>query len=331
PDSHRELLPAFPAETGPGVPDAAPPGALAAFCRAALLEAVRGDGPSREAPAGGLLGRVAAAISFDRSSEGCGIRFQQTPLTDLETFVRRVRDAWSTTEGNARDAGVRARGLRAAEHVLSHLPQGGGVTTRELARALARLDLRLPEEELARFCEDGVRIGLVVRGGDGAERCYATAPAIRLEEGEAELAFRAIASGIEIDLERTGLDALLQLAAVSRVDVLGARLRLSPDVAVLGRAAPRFASIKPLGAVRAASAVFREALERVEKRHGTLLLHDGLLLLRIEDLGFRTLLSHRFEGRVRSLEGAYMAAPLALARAIERLARQEGYSPRRVT
>ena len=82
--------------------------------------------------------------------------------------------------------------------------------------------------------------------------------------------------------------------------------------------------------MRASSPAFDRALDRVERRHGRLLVHEGLLLLRIEDLGFRTLLAHRLGGSIRSLGGVYLAAPRGLAPEVEKLARKEGFAPRRV-
>ena len=69
----------------------------------------------------------------------------------------------------------------------------------------------------------------------------------------------------------------------------------------------------------------------MEKRHEKLLLHTGLLLLRIDDLGLRTLLAHRLGDAVHSLDGPYMAVPQALAAKVEQLVKKEGYSPRRIS
>jgi hypothetical protein len=322
PESHRELLPPFPAETQPF---AAPPAAgesLAGFCRSALRAALPGEG-GRAAPPEGLLGEVASAISFENGV----ITLDGRPLHDLKAFARRVRRKWTTPGSSPKE---RLSPRLAAEHILNHLPAGRGITAAALSSALESLQLSLSEEEAERFCEDGCRIGLAVAGGGGNSRSYATARDAASQDG-GELGFSADEEGIDADLEHSGMDALLELAALSKAQVRRGRLRLSPDLVLLGRAAARLASLASVARVRASSDAFRAAIEQVEERHGKVLLHEGLLLLRVEDLGLRTLLSHRFGSDIRALEGPYLAAPRRLGAELEKVVRKEGYSPRRVS
>jgi hypothetical protein len=185
------------------------------------------------------------------------------------------------------------------------------------------------ENQLSAFCEDGYAAGLLWRGGDKASRCYAGVPR-RDVDADRALSFRPTKEGIAVDLDRSGLAPLLELAAVSHVRAVKGNLCLVPDVLLLGRAATRLKAMAPLRDVRSASAVFDKAARYVEEKHGTLFLHEGLVVLRIEDLGFRTLLAHELSG-IRALGGPYLAAPQALLTHVEMLARREGFAPRKMT
>ncbi len=128
-----------------------------------------------------------------------------------------------------------------------------------------------------------------------------------------------------VDPVRSAVTPLLELATVSRTESVKGELFLRPDVVRLGRAAPRLASLTALGEVRAACAAFDKAVRQVEKRRGEIVLHDGLLVLRIDDLGLRTLLRQRLGSALRELGGAYLAAPRGLAKEVEKVVREEGY------
>lgn len=317
PDLHRPLLPPYPVATQP-LSEAVEPGRSLRFCRNALRAAVRLAGSRRAPGPEGLLDRIASAISFDEGT----IRVGGAQVVDAATFLRQVRADWAS--GGAK----KGRGtFRAAEHVLSHLPSGHGVSVDDLRSALSRIGHSVSATDLTRFCEEGMEAGFLAQEGG----CYRALPDHGDAEGDQALAFRAEQRGIEVELERTGLGPLLELASLSRVEAGADALRLTPDIVLLGRVAERLGSFPALRRVRGSSPAFEQALEHVERRHGRLLLHEGLLVLRVDDLGLRTSLSRQLGAGVRSLGGPYLAVPRGMTAQVEKLVRKEGFSPRRIS
>lgn len=317
PEAHRPLLPPYPTATQP-LSETIEPGRSLRFCRETLRSAVRASGSKRPSDSEGLLDRIASTLSFDEGRLLVG----GSEARDAVTFLHRVRAAWAT--GGAKSL---RPVFRAAEHVLSHLESGRGVTVNDLRAALSRIGRPVSASDLTRFCEDGHEAGFLAE-----ERgCYCALPDRGDAEGDEALAFRAEKRGIEVDLERTGLGPLLELASVSRVEPAAGALRLIPDIVLLGRAAARLGSLQALSRVRGSSPAFEQAADHVERRHGKLIVHEGLVVLRVDDLGLRTSLSRRLSAGVRALGGPYLAAPRGLAEQVEKLIRKEGFSPRRMS
>lgn len=317
PEVHHSALPPYPVDTVPlgDDPWSRDP---AAFCREVLRAAVRGE----DATPDGFLGRVASATVLGEGP----IRLRQAAVTDLASFLVRVRKEWA-----AGRSGKTASALRATVHIVSHLPPGRGVTVKQVRAALSRIDLVLSAKAIGEQLESGCAAGLVVRGGDTNDPCYRVPDASRPARGDGPLVFREIDDGVRVDLRKTGLDSFLGLAAVCRTKHSGAGLALAPHPVLLGRLASDIASIPALAEVRAACPAFEKAAANAEKRHGKLVLHEGLLVLRVEDPGMRALLTRVLGDGVRHVAGSYMVAPRGLAAKVEKLAKKEGFTPRRVT
>ncbi len=317
PEAHRPLLPPFPAPTQP-LSAAVEPGRSLRFCREAIREAARRASSRPASVSEGLLDRIASIISFDEGRlliGGSGAR-------DAAAFLRKVRALWAA--GGAKSCRL---AFRAAGHVLSHVATGRGVTVNDLRGALSRMGLKASDDDLARFCEEGHQAGFLA----GERGCYRALPDPGEGGNEEELSFGEVKGGIEVDLDRTGLGPLLELASVSRVEPVGGALRLIPNVVLLGRAGDGLGALPALRRVRGSSAAFEQAADHVERRHGRLILHEGLLVLRIEDPALRTSLSRRLGEGIRSLGGPYLAAPRGLAEQAEKLVRKEGFSLRRMS
>jgi len=324
---HRSALPPFPlpSQSLGSQPEA---GDLPAFCAQALQAAVHQASGSAAASPTGLLEQVAALISL----EGGRLRYGELRTLDWPSLSQQVRGLWAEGPKGPGKARSGRDSFRAAAHILSHLPPGAGATVADLRAAVARLDVAskpVTEKQLDQLCEDGVAAGLLRRGHDQAPACYAAVP--QHDAGaDGRLVFTPTKDAIAIDLGRSALAPLLELAALSNVQAVEGSLRLAPDALRLGRAAPRLSAVAALQKVRSASAPFDQAVRRAEEKHGKLILHQGLVVFRIEDLGFRTLLTHRV-GSIRPLGGPYLAAPRAVVPKVEELARKEGFALRRAS
>jgi hypothetical protein len=325
-EEHRPLVPPFPLPARP-LGDGATSARPLDVCRKALMLAVlQAKRPAAGKPAT-TLHRLAAKVSF---AEG-QLSLAGSHSWDAARLSAWVRQTWADgwpAPAKRRYTHPFQSSLRAAAHLLAGVPSGHGLTLSALGTGLDKLGLGLETEDLAPFLVDGADCGFLARGGPALQPVYA-ASVPELEDRA--LAFETVPDGIRIDLETTGLPPLVELAAVCRATPDEACLTLRPDLAKLGRAWPHFQDSPILTAVAKRSPAFAGAVEHVRARHGRLLLHEGLLVIRAEDLGFRTLVLAKLGDAVRSLGGAFLALPAGLAREVETLARKEGFAPRRLS
>lgn len=337
PEALHSFLPPYPVDTLP-LRDAAVAGDPSRFFIQALRAAIgepsgksggksggkakaKSGDESADPPSGRsrrLLDRLAAAISFD----GGGLLLGKAPVPTASALAR-LRREWL---GEGRKS---YRAFRAAAHILAHLPPERGLAEDELREALSRIGLDAAAGEVGQFLEDGFEAGFLERG---AGPVYAAAKVAPPGKKVAPAFFaRPTADGVEVDLDRTDLGPLLDLAAVSRVEAASGALRLVPDIVLLGRAAERLPALEVLLRARACSRAFDQAAAHVEKVHGSLIVHEGLVVLRVEDLGLRTLLARQIGPGLRQLGGPYLAIPRALAGEVEKIVRKEGFAPRPVS
>lgn len=300
PGPFRPFLPPFPLPTRP-LADPGAAGSALPLLRRALLGAT--------GPADSLAQRLSDRLGPKEGHLNTG-----GGLADL---LKTAQGLW--TEGPA------WRG--AAHHILGHLPGGRGATLPALLGALARLGHKADEQDVACFCREGVEAGLLV--ADPEFTCFRTAG--RALEGDGPLAFTAGERGIDVDLRKTGLGPLLELAPLCTVAPTRKGLLLAPDLARLGRAVPDLDRMDVLATVQKRSVSFRRAVDHVRSRHGGLLLHEGLALARVDDAGLRALLARQLQDRVRSLGGPWLAVLPSAVPEMEKLVRKQGLATRRVS
>lgn len=323
PDVHGPLLPPYPVPAQPMANDIHPSNSLD-FCRAVLKEAVRQTDTAHPDARDGFLGRISSSITFEQGN----IRVGKHAVRDATAFLSQIRTVWIKLGAASGKSGAN---FRAADYILSHLSEKAGVTVADLGEVLSRIGLRTAADELTRFCQQGCQAGFLVGRRDGCNTRYRGVPDADAIRQDGPLVFSAHEHRIQVDLERTGLGPLLELATISRVEPDQGRLHIRPDILLLGRMASRLGSMPVLNQVCKACAAFTEAVKHVQSRHEKLILHEGLLILRIEDLGLRALLARHFGDKLSALGGSYLAVPRDLDGQVEKLARKEGYSPRRIS
>jgi hypothetical protein len=322
PAQHGAAVPPFPVATEPLEAGLATKDGQAFFrlVLKAWAGAKAGGAPQRPK---GLLARAVAAVELGEK----GLCVDGKPVSALLGLRAAIARLWfaGTPAGDGRRKSAGA--FLAAAHILHHLPPGRGVATYELDLAVRSLGFEPEEGDVELLCEEGHLAGFLARGGPVGDRCFAGLPEPEGVAEEPPLVCRARKGGVEVDLDRSGLGALTELLRVSRVTTVGGRMFAAPDVVRMGRA-DDLASLSSLGAAREVSTVFDEAARLVEERKDRVILHEGLVIFRIEDLGLRTLVSHRMAGSVRALGGPYLAALRSGHEKVEKLAAKEGFAVR---
>ena len=323
PEVHTGHLPEYPASSSP-LTRRLPAGNPWEFCRKVLRAAIGPAVTAEHSQPEEFVRLVAASISFDGGRICAGGKVI-VEAASLAAHVVRLWTASREEPGRSADA---IAPLVAARHVIRHLPSGHGITVEDLNAALLQLGIEVPEGELARFVAAGCGSGFLTTCGRGNAALFASQPTAGHKDHP--FTFTSSDQGVLVDLEKTGVQPLLELASVSQVRIVRSRLHLLPDIALMGRAARRLAAMGSLQQAAKISRAFRDAIKHVESKHGKLLFHHGLVLLKISDLGFRTVVAHELGGRIRILSGPYMAVCPGAMETVEALARKEGLSPRRI-
>ncbi len=246
----------------------------------------------------------------------------------MDAVLSEARHLW-THPASAKQERLDKKAASAALHILSHLPEQHGCTLQALGRGVVRLGLKVNPRELAQFCDDGWQAGFLRRGGAPDNPCYAAASAAG-RSAAAPLGFAADAHGIVADDVGGDLEGCLDLALVSRAERSDVKLRLVPDTMRMGRSAARIEASRAIAEARRLSPAYDSAARHVLERRGGLILHEGLALFRVDDLGLRTQLLHRFHGRIRPFSGPYLASPRELRDDIENFCRKQGFAPRKL-
>jgi hypothetical protein len=179
------------------------------------------------------------------------------------------------------------------------------------------------------FLEEGTTAGLLDRTqSDGMESLYCIAP----ERAARETRLRLVPErdGILVDPLASDLLAVLQVAAISRASLEkeNGTLHFVPDLIRMGRTLPETpveVSLRLLDA----SPAFAAAIRQIEKRAGQVIVHQGLAVLRVRDVGLHALFCQRFPGSVRDLGSGFLACLASEVEPIVAFAQKEGFVARR--
>lgn len=216
-------------------------------------------------------------------------------------------------------------------HILSHLPAQHGCTPTALARALKDLGVHEPPSENAvrEFCEEGVAAGLLLRSGQAHDALYAAAQPTA--DREQVLTVTAHSHGVRVEVTQSAFLPMLEACAISHAEMAAGSLVLQPDPVNMGRLWTTMATGQVMQALRAASKAFDATARQIEERHGQVVVHRGVVPLRIDDVGLRALLCQRFPEAVRSVGGEFLAVLEPHVDDVLAAAKKEGYVARRKT
>jgi len=217
-----------------------------------------------------------------------------------------------------------------ARHILSHIPKGQGCAPAALAKALDTLGIEVKEPAVASFCEEGAAAGLLVRSKNPrGTALYGVPDAAGAPSTPPEtLTVKPQQGGVQVDLEKSSLLAILAAAALSCASVKDGQLVLEPDLVRMGRV--DLAQSEVVRSLRSASPAFDAAAKTVLERRGQVIVHRGLTVLRVEDVGLRALILRKFGSAVRELDGGYVAVLSSHLDEILALTKREGFAARRL-
>jgi hypothetical protein len=212
--------------------------------------------------------------------------------------------------------------------LLSHLPSQAGCTGKSLLEEMNILGCKIDSAQLHAFINNGLTAGLLERSeSQASDPCYRLAEE-QQNQLENRLEISAVKAGVLVNIQASSIVPVMQAATISRALLTEKALILTPDPLRTGR----FISNVPpeiVAKLTETSPVFNNTVNLIKKRLGKVLVHEGLSVLRVTDIGLRALLVERFPEVVRVLEGDYLACLTDSLATLLALAKKEGFVARR--
>lgn len=317
PESFVAQLPPFPiaatAVAGAGVQ-----GDLDEMLTAALTHFVRGDPRGADT----VTLRIAAMLHIKQAH----LHLEGVDRPDAAQVAQCVR---AVHRGSLEDArGIDDDPGAFALHILTHLPPETACDAGALADALTEIALRPAPGPLTAFLDGGARAGVLTRFDRAKQPPLYRAAASPPAPSRMTLQLTATAKGVAVAPAGSGLLPVLQAASVARASIADGAIVFEPDPVRLGRGWHELAPSVQADLV-AASPAFRDAAERVERRRGQVIVHEGLALLRVEDAKLMALIGQRLADATRAIDGRHVACLAGRLDEVLALARKEGFAARR--
>jgi hypothetical protein len=300
------------------------------FVRQAFKKALLPDAQIKSTMDGPVFDWLSKGISIWNRRLCLGVE----EILDLDYLFNRIAKQWvechvTIAKANAKTS-ASDESFAWAMHILWCAYENKGLTVPHLLAALAKLGLSPTAGAISSFLEEGRQCGFVRVGADKDQPRYVglRKSAIMANIGTDKLVATATGEGVAVDLDKCGVTSLLSLAQISQASIRDGSLILTPDLVRIGKA---YKEQPVWQEVRGLSPVFESAFKTVEDRRGKLLVHENLAVLRVDDIGLRAVIQHKFAGKVLLIDQAYIALPAALTTEVEAIVRKQGYSVRRFT
>ena len=130
---------------------------------------------------------------------------------------------------------------------------------------------------------------------------------------------------LTVDLDTVPYASLEQLAHMSSARVIGGQLVMTPNLVRTGRVIESVRDRPLTQWLREHAPAYRQALETAASRWGRQIVHENLLIARVNDLGLKVQLERAFSKDVVFLPNGYLALPGELLPAVEKVIAKSGH------
>ncbi|NQE54501.1 hypothetical protein C5S29_13005 [ANME-1 cluster archaeon GoMg3.2] len=174
------------------------------------------------------------------------------------------------------------------------------------------------------ICETGWNWGYLLKQELKGQSYYRLAGTLDTQEPESYLRVTGNQPVI-LDLETVPYENLDLLVQISKMAVLDSQLQISPDLIAIGNAQSMVRNHPLTLWLSTNSSLFREVIEKVDKRWGKLVIHENLMVARIMDLSLVVKLQRSFPDQIKPIAKNVIAFPRDSLPAIQKLAAGAGY------
>ena len=179
------------------------------------------------------------------------------------------------------------------------------------------------------ICRIGWEWGCLAKQRVGDQTWYQSTKIPQEEEKMAEADYLADQGDgwVVVNLAKKPFTVLELLANISIMTVDGTRLLAKPHFIRLGGVFPTIQTHPLLTWLKVYAPAFSKEIEIVAKRYGKHIIHENLLIAKIQDLSLKVKIEQQFfdSGKIVSLSKEYLAFPKGLLPDIERIVKKSGH------
>ncbi len=134
-------------------------------------------------------------------------------------------------------------------------------------------------------------------------------------------------NSIAVDLQTVPYGDLELISKISGMEIRDSRLIFCPDLIKIGKASDHICQQPLYQWLKNNSQAFKKTIETVDKRRGKQIVHDNLLIARINDLSLKVKIEKKFPGQNKlvSLSEEYIAFTADILKDIEGIVKKSGH------
>lgn len=179
----------------------------------------------------------------------------------------------------------------------------------------------------AQICEMGWRWGCLAHHVDGRSTWYRLPAVEDAENAEPGRSLHPAGDDLIVDLRTVAYADLESLAQIARLRVDKGNLRAEPDLIRLGQAWPMLRQQSLVEWLRVHAPSFRNAFKQIEARWGKRIIHENLMVARVNDLSLKVTLERAFADipEILFLSKDILAFPAFWRAEVERAVQKAGH------
>lgn len=253
-------------------------------------------------------------------------------LTALQSwqYKKWYSDSTAEMKPHLKDSAFELRFQKLVIGAFEHLPKNTWVKPSSL-KAILKF-ITYPGEPLSddKIVEAGYALGCLKKTTQDGTTYYAKSNLFDSKTIEPSLYLEATHDGFIIDIQKIPYQILAQLTRFGHFDIIKKNLFIHFEFAALTKMDTEFLHSPLLQWMRQQLPLLENQVHQIQLKHGKILLHKNLLLVKINDLRLKAHIMKAYHGvkDVMFLPNDYLALPKAMKPELERLIKKAGYAIR---
>ena len=266
------------------------------------------------------------AAGYDIKVSGAKLRIgkREFRMNYLKKWQEKSWEASVPEERRYKNADVSP--IQVVIYALSRLNQNEWVLPDEFSRFWRILYQDTPDSKV--ICEAGSKWGYLSKQEYQGKPYYRLAETMgaSMVKPDSYLTVKGD-QAVDMDIKTVPYEDLEVIAQISKLTVVDSRLQITPDLIAIGNAPMRIRNHPQLLWLRDKSSLFREVMEKVDKRWGKIVIHENLMIARVRDISLSVKIQQSFTDpkRIIVIAKDFIAFPRDALPEIQKIVQKSGY------